>query len=100
MKMQVYTLTLHTQINLLYSFDLITMNSLALLVGWLQMLCEEQGSFLEIVDIIRGLGLNVLKGKMEIRENKIWARFIVEVKRLILLKDFTLVHWGCPLLYC
>jgi len=46
---------------------------------WLQMLFEEQGSFLEIVDIIGGFGLNVLKGKMEIRDTKIWARFIVEV---------------------
>lgn len=43
------------------------------------MLCEEQSFFLEIVDIIRGFGLNILKGKMEIRNNKLWARFIVEV---------------------
>lgn len=43
------------------------------------MLCEEQGFFLEIADIIRGFGLSVLKGSMEIRENKIWAHFIVEV---------------------
>jgi len=46
----------------------------------LQMLFEEQGSFLEIVDIIGGFGLNILKGKMEIRDTKIWARFIVEVR--------------------
>lgn len=45
----------------------------------LQMLCEEQGFFLEIADIIRSFGLNILKGVMEVRENKIWARFIVEV---------------------
>lgn len=43
------------------------------------MLCEEQGFFLEIADIIRGFGLNILKGEMESREDKIWARFIVEV---------------------
>lgn len=42
------------------------------------MLCEDQGFFLEIVDIIRGLGLTILKGLMEVQENKIWARFIVE----------------------
>lgn len=44
------------------------------------MLCEERGFFLEIADIIRSFGLNILKGVMEVRENKIWARFIVEVK--------------------
>lgn len=43
------------------------------------MLFEEQGFFLEIADIIRGFGLNILKGRMEVRETKIWARFIVEV---------------------
>lgn len=46
----------------------------------LQILCEEHGFFLEIADEIRGFGLNILKGVMESRENKIWARFIVEVK--------------------
>lgn len=44
-----------------------------------QMLCEERGLFLEIADIIRGLGLTILKGVMETREDKIWARFAVEV---------------------
>ncbi|XP_015896324.3 transcription factor bHLH157 [Ziziphus jujuba] len=47
----------------------------------IEMLCEEQGFFLEIADIIRGFGLNILKGRMEVRENKIWARFIVEANR-------------------
>lgn len=44
------------------------------------MLCEEHGFFLEIVDIIRGFGLTILKGVMEVREEKIWARFIVEAE--------------------
>ena len=43
-----------------------------------QMICEEQGFFLEIVDIIRRFGLIILKGVMETRGDKIWARFIVE----------------------
>ncbi|KAB1215519.1 Transcription factor LHW [Morella rubra] len=43
-----------------------------------EMLCEEQGFFLEIADVIRGFQLNILKGVMEAREDKIWARFIVE----------------------
>ncbi|KAL5195852.1 Transcription factor LHW [Glycine soja] len=44
----------------------------------IEMLCEEQGFFLEIIDIIRHFGLNILKAKMERRRNKLWARFIVE----------------------
>lgn len=43
------------------------------------MLCEEQGLFLEIADLIRGLGLTILKGVMETQKDKIWARFVVEV---------------------
>ncbi|KAL8253839.1 hypothetical protein R6Q59_032060 [Mikania micrantha] len=51
----------------------------------IEMICEEHGFFLEIVDIIRGFGLTILKGVMEAREKKIWARFIVEAeaKRLV-----------------
>ncbi|XVF69258.1 hypothetical protein PTKIN_Ptkin11bG0066700 [Pterospermum kingtungense] len=46
-----------------------------------EMLCEEQGFFLEIADLIRGLGLTILKGVMETRNDKIWARFAVEANR-------------------
>lgn len=46
-----------------------------------EMLCEEHGLFLEIADLIRGLGLTILKGVMEAREDKIWARFAVEANR-------------------
>ncbi|KAK3005527.1 hypothetical protein RJ639_016367, partial [Escallonia herrerae] len=46
----------------------------------IEMLCEEQGYFLEIVDIIRGFGLIILKGVMEVRENKIWAHCVVETE--------------------
>jgi len=45
------------------------------------MLCEERGFFLEIADIIRGFGLTILKGLMEVRDSKIWARFLVEVRK-------------------
>ncbi|CAK7335797.1 unnamed protein product [Dovyalis caffra] len=44
----------------------------------IEMLCEDRGFFLEIADVIKGFGLNILKGMMESREDKIWARFIVE----------------------
>ena len=46
----------------------------------LQMLCEERGFFLEIADLIRGMGLTILKGVMESRNDKIWARFAIEVR--------------------
>ncbi|KAA0052977.1 transcription factor bHLH157 [Cucumis melo var. makuwa] len=45
-----------------------------------EMLCEERGFFLEIADMIRSYGLTILKGVMEIREDKIWGQFVVEVK--------------------
>lgn len=54
-----------------------------------QMICEEHGFFLEIVDIIRGFGLTILKGVMESREEKIWARFIVEAE----VKHCTTQNW-------
>ncbi|KAJ4823909.1 hypothetical protein Tsubulata_047818 [Turnera subulata] len=46
-----------------------------------EILCEERGLFLEIADLIRGLGLTILKGVMEARSDKIWARFAVEANR-------------------
>ncbi|KAL3626955.1 hypothetical protein CASFOL_029168 [Castilleja foliolosa] len=46
-----------------------------------EMLCEERGLFLEIADIVRGLGLTILKGVMETQNDKIWARFAVEANR-------------------
>ncbi|XP_050232165.1 transcription factor LHW [Mercurialis annua] len=46
-----------------------------------EMLCEERGFFLEIADLIRGLGLTILKGVIEARNDKIWARFAVEANK-------------------
>ncbi|KAH7680718.1 Transcription factor MYC/MYB N-terminal protein [Dioscorea alata] len=46
-----------------------------------EMLCEERGFFLEIADLIRGMGLTILKGVMESRDDKIWARFVAEANR-------------------
>ncbi|KAL7084771.1 hypothetical protein ACP275_14G241500 [Erythranthe tilingii] len=47
----------------------------------IEMLCEERGIFLEIADIIRGMGFTILKGLMETRDDKIWAHFTVEANR-------------------
>ncbi|KAJ7520409.1 hypothetical protein O6H91_19G004800 [Diphasiastrum complanatum] len=46
-----------------------------------EMMCDEKGLFLEIADTIRGLGLTILKGVMEARNDKIQAQFIVEAAR-------------------
>ncbi|TVU26784.1 hypothetical protein EJB05_29347 [Eragrostis curvula] len=46
-----------------------------------EMLCEDRGIFLEIADFIKGLGLTILRGVMEVRKSKIWARFTVEANR-------------------
>ncbi|KAG8050587.1 hypothetical protein GUJ93_ZPchr0009g1036 [Zizania palustris] len=48
-----------------------------------EMLCEDRGIFLEIADFIKGLGLTILRGVMEARKNKIWARFTVEANRTV-----------------
>lgn len=58
-----------------------------------KILCEDHGSFLEIADSIRGFGLTILKGVMEARNRRVWARFLVEVGRpttrfLTLIVDF------------
>ncbi|XXG67133.1 hypothetical protein AAC387_Pa06g0547 [Persea americana] len=52
-----------------------------------EMLCEERGFFLEIADIIRGFGLTILKGVMEVRDDKVWSRFVVEANRDITRMD-------------
>ncbi|CAN4077499.1 unnamed protein product [Withania somnifera] len=46
----------------------------------IEILCNEQGFFLEMVDVIRGFGLNILKGVMECHETKMWAHFVVEAE--------------------
>ncbi|KAL3645521.1 hypothetical protein CASFOL_010701 [Castilleja foliolosa] len=47
----------------------------------IEILCEEHDFFLEISDVIRGFGLIILKGVMEVRESKkIWAHFLVQAE--------------------
>ncbi|CAN6471627.1 unnamed protein product [Victoria cruziana] len=47
----------------------------------IEMACEDQGIFLEIAQVIRNLGITILKGATETREDKTWAHFIIEVNR-------------------
>ncbi|XWS50139.1 hypothetical protein CRYUN_Cryun12cG0063100 [Craigia yunnanensis] len=62
----------------------------------IEMLCEDQGFFLEMADVIRALSLNILKGVMELQEDKIWARFIVEANEQV---ERTYIIWSLlPLL--
>ncbi|KAG8071823.1 hypothetical protein GUJ93_ZPchr0006g41211 [Zizania palustris] len=60
-----------------------------------EMLCEERGFFLEIADTIRGFGLTILKGLMELRDGKIMARFLVEAN-----KNVTRMDYFCHLFSC
>lgn len=46
-----------------------------------EMMCEESGLFLETADVIRNLGLTILRGSLESHEDKYWAKFIVEANR-------------------
>ena len=65
------------------------------------MLCEERGFFLEIADTIRGFGLTILKGLMELRDGKIMARFLVEVNKLLFWDVFPfLVSFSADVLVC
>lgn len=47
----------------------------------IEMLCNEQGMFLEIAQVIRSFNLTILKGVMESSEKNTWAHFIVETSR-------------------
>ncbi|XP_068645857.1 transcription factor EMB1444 [Aristolochia californica] len=44
----------------------------------IEMLCEECNLFLEIAEVIRGMGLTILRGVIETRDGKTWACFVVE----------------------
>lgn len=52
------------------------------------MIFEEKGLFLEIVDIIRSLGLTILKGIMEVHGDKVWAKFVVQVSAFVSIASF------------
>ncbi|XP_031377221.1 transcription factor bHLH155-like isoform X1 [Punica granatum] len=47
----------------------------------IEMMCDEQGQFLEIAQVLRRLELTILKGVMETRSDNTWARFIVEASK-------------------
>ncbi|KAH7351591.1 hypothetical protein KP509_19G004600 [Ceratopteris richardii] len=60
----------------------------------LKMQCEEKEVFLEIVDTVRGLGLKILKGFMELRAGKMWAQLVIKGN-----EEVHRVHIICALMH-
>ncbi|XP_057436954.1 transcription factor bHLH155-like isoform X2 [Lotus japonicus] len=60
----------------------------------IEMVCNEHGLFLEIVQVIRKLDITIMKGILENRSNTSWACFIIEVPR-----GFHRMDVLCPLLH-
>ncbi|OMO71787.1 hypothetical protein COLO4_28035 [Corchorus olitorius] len=55
----------------------------------------DRGRQTQCQDVIRGFGLNILKGLMELQEDKIWARFMVEANEQV---ERTDIIWSLLLL--
>uniref|UniRef100_A0A0D9WUI0 BHLH domain-containing protein n=1 Tax=Leersia perrieri TaxID=77586 RepID=A0A0D9WUI0_9ORYZ len=47
----------------------------------IEMLCGEYGVFLEIAHVLKGLEVNILKGLLENRSDKLWARFVIQASQ-------------------
>ncbi|XP_006657381.1 transcription factor EMB1444-like isoform X1 [Oryza brachyantha] len=47
----------------------------------LEMLCAEYGVFLEIAHVLKGLDVSILKGLLESRSDKLWARFVIQASQ-------------------
>jgi hypothetical protein len=80
---------IYCQINLIFK---VFYTYVILFLVFEQMVCEDRGLFLEIADLVKGLGLTILKGVMETHKNKIWARFAVEVRLDLDIDRFICVH--------
>jgi len=48
-------------------------------ICFIQMLCEDYEVFLEMAQVLKGLKVSILKGVLEHRSDKLWARFVIEV---------------------
>lgn len=55
------------------------------------MLCDEQGQFFEIAQVIVRLDLTILKGSIETRADNNWAHFIVEVVLILRKPSFCFI---------
>uniref|UniRef100_A0A0E0Q326 BHLH domain-containing protein n=1 Tax=Oryza rufipogon TaxID=4529 RepID=A0A0E0Q326_ORYRU len=45
------------------------------------MVCEEYGVFLEIAHVLKDLEVTILKGLLESRSDKLWARFVIQASQ-------------------
>uniref|UniRef100_A0A0E0LG21 BHLH domain-containing protein n=1 Tax=Oryza punctata TaxID=4537 RepID=A0A0E0LG21_ORYPU len=46
-----------------------------------KMVCEEYGVFLEIAHVLKDLEVTILKGLLESRSDKLWARFVIQASQ-------------------
>lgn len=47
----------------------------------IEMVCEEYGVFLEIAHVLKDLEVTILKGLLESRSDKLWARFVIQASQ-------------------
>ncbi|XP_066168212.1 transcription factor EMB1444 isoform X1 [Oryza sativa Japonica Group] len=47
----------------------------------IEMVCEEYGVFLEIAHVMKDLEVTILKGLLESRSDKLWARFVIQASQ-------------------
>ncbi|KAG8081225.1 hypothetical protein GUJ93_ZPchr0007g3686 [Zizania palustris] len=60
----------------------------------IEMVCEEYGLFLEIAHVLKGLEVTILKGLLESRSDKLWARFVIHASQ-----GFDQMQILCPLMH-
>ncbi|KAF8698949.1 hypothetical protein HU200_034775 [Digitaria exilis] len=60
----------------------------------IEMLCEDYEVFLEMAHVLKGLEVSILKGVLEPRSDKLWARFVIEASG-----GFSQTQILCPLMH-
>ncbi|KAF8695524.1 hypothetical protein HU200_037368 [Digitaria exilis] len=60
----------------------------------IEMLCEDYEVFLEMARVLKGLEVSILKGVLEPRSDKLWARFVIEASG-----GFSQTQILCPLMH-
>ncbi|KAG0541262.1 hypothetical protein BDA96_02G001500 [Sorghum bicolor] len=60
----------------------------------IEMLCEDYEVFLEMAHVLKGLKVSILKGVLEHRSDKLWARFVIEGS-----DGFNQMQILCPLMH-
>ncbi|CAD6221796.1 unnamed protein product [Miscanthus lutarioriparius] len=60
----------------------------------IEILCEDYEVFLEMAHVLKGLKVSILKGVLEHRSDKLWARFVIEGS-----DGFNQMQILCPLMH-